>query len=192
MQYMKLIYTARVWNPFSWVIRWGIPTSRFALANSSHVMVDTGEGSIIEAHMIGGVREVPADVALKGAKVVAVRYYPVRSVEDGLAALRSQLCTYEPKLPRWMRHLPKFVRTGVETVMRMRRNNYDFKGAFGMSLAPGRNWQDPSNWHCYELAAFGLKGAGFVGLAEFAAFITETVLLGIACFDAEPVLKRAA
>ena len=191
MQYMKLIYTARVWNPFSWVIRWGIPTSRFSLAKSSHVIVSAGD-TVIEAHMIGGVREVPADVALKGAKVVTVRYYPVRSVEDGLAFMRAQLDTYEPKLPRWTRFLPKLARSGIETVMRMVHNNYDFKGAFGLSLAPGRNWQDPSNWHCYELAAAALKAGGFQGLSEDAAFLTETVLLGLASYEAEPVLRRAA
>lgn len=107
-----------------------VPRSRLAIAESSHVMAVDGD-HVIEAVAIHGVRRIPIDEALKGATVVKVVDYAVPYPEAGLAFGRSQV-----------------------------GKGYDYKGAAGLGFAPGRSWQDPGNWFCYELFAAILAKAG--------------------------------
>lgn len=176
-QHIRVIYTARTFNPVSWLIRWMVPRSRVALAHSSHSMVVDGD-HVIEANMIYGVRRVPIAQAIKGARVVRVAGYPVPNAERGLAWFRTQLCTYVPALPCWTRFLPAFARSSIELLMRMRYNNYDFKGAIGIGFAPDRNWQDPVNWSCFESSARTIKEAGSDVFAD-SGYITETTLMAV-------------
>lgn len=84
---ITLLFCRRRWNPVSWLIRWAVPRSRFALSLSSHCMIDCGD-TIIEANMLHGVREVARDVALKGKTIVKQTAYQVVSREAGLAWAR--------------------------------------------------------------------------------------------------------
>ena len=174
MQTIEVIYTKRNFNPISLMIRYMIPTSRVSMARSSHGMAVDGD-HVIEAHMLYGVRRVPAAVALKGATVVRRAAYPVDDAERGLAWFRSQVCTYQPEVPAW---LPKWAQAVVWFVKMIRHNNYDFKGALGLGFAPHRNWQDPSLWTCYEGLARTLLEAGLDVFSD-AGFITETTLFSI-------------
>jgi hypothetical protein len=171
---LHVIFTSRALNPISYLIRWMMPRSRLALAQSSHSMLVDGE-HVIEAHMVYGVRRVPRAVALKGAKIVAERFYEVPDAEAGRAWYRSQVCAYVPQLPAW---LPECMRPILSTVVLLFKNNYDFKGALGLGLAPGRDWQDDINWSCYEGVASSIKHAGRDVFADY-GHITEQVLFAI-------------
>lgn len=174
MQQITVIFTKRMLNPISWLIRWAIPQTRLVIARSSHSMVVDGD-HVIEAHMLYGVRRVPLADAIKGATVVGTINYPVVDAEKGRAWFRSQICTYRPTPPSW---LPKWAQAAVGAVQRMIHNNYDFKGAMGLGLAPNRDWQDPIAWHCYEAVARTLREAGLDVFAD-TGFITETTLLAV-------------
>lgn len=124
------IFTRRPWNPVSLGIRWAIPRSRFALAESSHCLIADGDYRI-EAHMLHGVRRVPEAVAMKGLMVARWVEYAVPDAEAGLAWAREQV-----------------------------GDRYDWPGAFGLCLAVDRDWQEPGAWNCYELLASTLAAAG--------------------------------
>lgn len=145
---ITLLFCRRRWNPVSWLIRWAVPRSRFALSLSSHCMIDCGD-TIIEANMIHGVREVARAVALKGQTIVVQTAYQVASREAGLAWARTQVGT-----------------------------PYDWPGAAGLGLTPGRDWGQDDKWFCYELAAGCLRAAGrdlFANLTH----VGETALMAI-------------
>jgi hypothetical protein len=55
---------------------------------------------------------------------------------------------------------------------------YDWPGAFGLALDPGRDWQDPDSWFCYELAAGVIVNSGRDAFAS-KGHITETTLFSI-------------
>jgi len=186
-QYIHVIFTARLFNPLSWLIRWMVAPSKVSFSMSSHSMVVDGS-YVIEAHMIEGVRRVPRDVALKGARVVREAYYPVPDAEAGLAWYRSQLCTYQPTFASWV---PKWVQAVLALPLKMLHNNYDFKGAFGMGLAPNRDWQDPSEWSCYEGVAGTIKAAGLDVFSDW-GYVTETTLWSIKHTVPDPLLVRVA
>jgi hypothetical protein len=169
---LHVIFTSRALNPISYLIRWMMPRSRLALARSSHSMLVDGD-YIIEAHMIYGVRRVLREVALKGAKIVAERFYEVPDAEAGRAWYRSQVCTYVPNLPAW---LP--ARQVISAAILLFKNNYDFKGALGLGLAPDRDWQDDINWSCYEGIGGSIKHGGRDVFADY-GHITEQVLFAI-------------
>lgn len=148
MDYITLHFTRRPWNPISFAIRWAMPRTRFALALSSHAIVQIGDWCY-EATMLHGVRKVSAKVALKGQLLVRSVHY---EVVDLTAAT-------------------KFADDQVGA-------GYDFQGAFGLPMAPDRNWEDPSSWFCYELAAAILRAAGRpVGV--HLSHVGETALLSI-------------
>jgi len=173
---IKVIFTRRTFNPMSLLIRWMVPRSRTTLAGSSHSMVVDGDtGHVIEAHMLDGVRRVPIATAIKGAKVVRIAVYEVADAKAGLDWWRSQICQYKPNLPRWM---PAWLQAPVGVVLRLIHNNYDFKGAVGIGIAPDRNWQDPINWSCFEGTARTIKEAGSDVFAE-SGYMTETILLAV-------------
>jgi hypothetical protein len=130
MATITIILTRRRLNPVSWLIRWAMPRSRFALALSSHAIV-AGPDKCYEATMLHRVREVDRAVALSGQTVVRELHYQVPDAAAGLAWAKEQV-----------------------------GKRYDWAGAAGLSLAPDRDWSDPDSWFCYELAAGVLRAAG--------------------------------
>lgn len=148
MDTIRVLYTKRENNLFSWLIRWLLPRSRFSLAEASHCVILDGDYAI-EAHMIHGVRRDTVEEVMKGLTVVRDVSYSVLDAEAGLRFGRLQ-----------------------------DGKRYDWKGAMGVALSPDRNWQDPSTWYCFELAAAILAKAGrdvFVDTGH----ITGNMLLGI-------------
>ncbi|NML62284.1 hypothetical protein HHL21_14600 [Massilia sp. RP-1-19] len=125
--------------------------------------------------MLHGVRKVPLAVAMAGQVLVKETHFYVPDPAAGVAFGESQLCTYEPKLPTW---LPRWVRAPLAVALKIRNNNYDFKGAFGLSLAPGRDWAEAGFWFCYEFGAGWLRASGrnvFSNLSH----VGETALMAI-------------
>lgn len=147
-QTVAVLFTRRHLNPISWLIRWAMPRSRFALALSSHAIVDAGD-KCYEAHMLHGVREVDRAVALAGLTVVCEIHYKVPDAAAGLAWARTQV-----------------------------GKRYDWRGAFGLSLAPDRNWAEEGAWFCYEFAAGFLRACGR-NLFSNLSHIGETALMAI-------------
>lgn len=148
MPKLRVIFTVRKYNPISLAIRVATPRGLFSIAESSHCLVVDGDFAT-EAHLLHGVRRVPLAEALKGLTIVRTVDYEVLDAEAGLSFLRSQV-----------------------------GKRYDYKGACGLGLAPDRNWQDPEDWFCFELAAAGLAAAGRT-LFRDNAHITGTTLLAI-------------
>lgn len=148
MTSITILFTRRKWSLVSWLIRWAIPRSRFALALSSHAIVLAGE-TCFEATMLHGVRAVPRTVALKNQIVVKETRYTVPDAAAGLAWAQSQV-----------------------------GKPYDFKGAFGLALAPGRDWYDDDCWFCYEFAAAVLRYSKRPVFANL-SHVGETALMSI-------------
>jgi uncharacterized protein YycO len=130
MQTITVIFTTRKWNPVSWLIRFCVPRSRFKNAEASHCLVKDGD-YLIEASMTHGCRRVPAEEALKGSVIIKTVNYEVQDAEAGLEYARSQV-----------------------------GKKYDFKGAFGLAIAPDRDWTEDDSWFCFELTAATLAKAG--------------------------------
>lgn len=171
---ITVLFTRRARSPISWLIRWAVPRSRFALALSSHCLIDAGE-VLYEATMLYGVREVDRATALHGATVVTRTSYQVPDAVAGLAWAKAQVCRYVPNPPRW---LPARVRAFCGAVLKMINSNYDWHGAIGLGLSPYRNWSDESAWYCYEFAAGVLRAAGRPVFAQL-SHIGETALMAI-------------
>lgn len=90
MTTITALYTKRKYNPVSWLIRFMIPRSRLALAESSHCLIVDGD-YLIQAEMWFGVtRKLRAD-GLKGLTIVAQRDYDVADVDAGLKYARDQV-----------------------------------------------------------------------------------------------------
>ena len=174
MHTVALLYTRRQRNPISWLIRWAMPRSRFAFALSSHVIV-VARGRYYEATMLTGVREVDEATALLGQTIVRHREHFVPDLDDGIAWARGQLCTYQAAAPAW---LPQHVQRVWAAVQLFRNNNYDWRGALGLSLAPGRDWAAEDDWFCYEFAAAFLRACGRPVFEEL-SHVGETALLAI-------------
>lgn len=148
MSIITVVFTRRKWNPISWLIRWAVPRSRFALSLSSHCIVVQG-ATAYEATMLHGVREVPLEVALEGQTIVKTTHYQVPNAHAGIAFAHNEVGA-----------------------------SYDWGGALGMGLAPGRDWADPSSWYCYEFAAAILRAAGRPVFAEL-SHVGEVALMSI-------------
>lgn len=158
MQTMRVLYSRREGNIASWLIRWGLPRSRFALALVSHSMLVDGD-YVIEATMwhglaetlrtrrMGGVRRVPMTEALHGQTIVKDAAYSVPDAEAGLTWARSQV-----------------------------GKPYDFKGGFGLAIELDRNWQDDDKWFCFELVASAIQYAGRA-IFDSTGHLTGTVLM---------------
>jgi hypothetical protein len=146
---ITVVFTKREWNPGSYLIRWGLPKTRFHVASVSHCLIKDGD-YFIEASMEHGVRRAHKDVALKGLTVVEEIDFYVPDAEAGLAWARTQV------------GLP-----------------YDWWGALGLSLAPDREWMEPDKWFCFELAAAALAKAGRDAFREDAGHITGTMLMAL-------------
>lgn len=148
MDTIRIIFTRRKWNPVSWMIRWAVPRSRFSMALSSHCLIDAG-GAVYEANMLHGVRCVPLDVAMKGLTVAKIIEYQVPNAMAGYAFASGQVGT-----------------------------PYDWPGALGLGLTPGRDWKQDDKWFCYELAAATLQAAGRPLFANL-THIGETAMMAI-------------
>lgn len=135
MDKMTGIFTVRPFNPISRAICMANPESIFKRGPASHVItLDGNSGFAMEANMLKRrVQRITVEDALKGARVVSEVDYEVPDAERGL---------------RWMRGECE------------RKAGYDFGGAFGLGLAPDRNWHDPENWFCFEFHAMGMVMAG--------------------------------
>lgn len=149
MEQITVVFTKRNWNPGSYLIRWGLPKSRFKVADASHCLIKDGD-YFIEASMEHGVRRALADEALKSLTVVDTITYNVSNAEAGIAFARSQV-----------------------------GKSYDFKGAFGIALAPDRDWTQDDKWFCFELAAATLAKAGRNDFREDAGHISGNLLMAI-------------
>ena len=130
MDTIRVIFTRRRRNPFSWLIRWALPRNRFALALASHSLIVDGD-NMIEAHMRHGVCRLPAADAMAGLTVVKIVDYSVPNAEAGLAWARLQI-----------------------------GKPYDWRGALGLVIDVDRNWQKDTDWFCFELVAGALENAG--------------------------------
>jgi hypothetical protein len=174
MDTITLLFTCRRWNPVSWLIRWVMPRSRFALALSSHCII-LADGRYFEADMFAGVREIDRDTALRNHTVVRQRDYFVPSAAAGIAWILGQLCTYQSNPPAW---LPAWARRIYAIVDLLINNNYDWRGALGLGLAPDRQWASDFAWFCYELAAGFIAACGRPVFANLSN-VGETALLAI-------------
>jgi hypothetical protein len=148
MQTITVIFTKRKWNPVSGAIRWAIPRSRFHIAKASHCLIQDGE-YVIEASMTHGVRRTLMVDAMRGLAITDVVKFQVFDAEAGLTFARSQV-----------------------------GRKYDFKGAFGLALYPGREYTEDDSWFCFELAAAALKAAGR-DVFRASSHITGTMLQAI-------------
>lgn len=174
MQTITLLFTRRRFNPISWLIRWAIPRSRFALALSSHCIIDAGD-KLYEATMLHGVREVGRATALAGQTVVLQRAYRVRNAAAGVGWVKTQLCRYKAQAPSW---LPDWAQRLYCAAALVLNSNYDWPGALGLGLSPYRDWAAEGFWFCYELGAGCLVAAGRDDFAD-TGHITEASLLMI-------------
>lgn len=148
MDQLTVLFTRRRFNPISWLIRWAVPRSRFSLALSSHCIIDAGD-KMYEATMLHGVRAVDRATALKGQFIVKETRYQVPDASAGIAWAKDQVGT-----------------------------PYDWPGALGLGLTPGRDWGQDDKWFCYELVAGVLRASGrpiFVNLTH----VGETALMAI-------------
>lgn len=148
MDSITLLFTKRRFNPVSWVIRWAIPRSRFALAMSSHCLIDGGD-AIYEASMLHGVRRADRATALAGLTTVATVTYSIPSRAAAIMWLNAQV-----------------------------GKPYDWAGAFGLGLAPYRDWASDNKWFCYELGAGALRAAGRSVFSNL-GHVGETALMAI-------------
>lgn len=145
---ITVLFTRRKWNPVSWLIRWAMPRSRFAFALSSHAIVVDGD-DCYEATMTYGVRKVAREVALKNQIVVRETPYTVPDAAAGIAWAAKQA-----------------------------GKPYDFRGALGLALAPGRDWHEDDRWFCYEFAAAVLRHSKRPVFANL-SHVGETALMAI-------------
>ena len=147
---IKLIFTRTKWSPISWVIRYSLPRTRFALGLSSHcyIVSDKDSGYYYEADPFKGVRLIHNSEAITNSMlIVRELYYTVSDVDKGCLFLKEQL-----------------------------GKKYDFSAALGISLNPDRKWDDDSKWYCYELAAGCLSAAGRTDFTNI-SHVTEYALI---------------
>lgn len=133
---------------FSWLIRWALPRSRFSLGECSHCLV-VDCGYAIEAKMFYGVKKTPIDQVVNNSIVVKEVDYEVEDVNAGISWLRFQV-----------------------------GKSYDWLGVFGLVWNQDRDWQDESNWFCFELAAATLHHAGRK-IFNSDALVTGSMLMSI-------------
>lgn len=144
-----IIYTRRPMNPVSSLIRWALPVSRFKWGRASHSMLVDGD-HVIHATMLHGVIRQPFGEAMKNQIVVSQREYEVPDLQAGLEWARSQV-----------------------------GKDYDFKGAFGLSLDPNRDWTADDAWFCHEFCAAFLHACGRKLFERF-GHVTDASLM-LAC-----------
>lgn len=132
MERLHAIFTKRPFNPGSLVIRAANPVSICKLAPASHVILVDGRFGI-EASMTHGVRRAELHEMLKGQTVVTQKRYEVPYAQKGID---------------WARDTAA------------RKAKYDWPGAFGLGLAPDRDWQNEEDWFCFELFGNAMAKSG--------------------------------
>lgn len=147
---LTVIFTKTYWSPFSWLIRYMLPRNRFALARSSHCYIVGDNDEVYEAVFPQGVRKQHISKALKRDTVVKTITYKVIYRNAAINFLESQI-----------------------------GKKYDLRAAIGLGLPIERDWNDPSDWYCYELAAAALAAGGLTVFKQL-SHITETALFAIA------------
>jgi len=130
MDTITVVFTKTPRGILSFLVRWALPRSRFALALSSHCYIDIGD-KWYEADLKAGVREVEKFATSKGEIIVKAITYGVPDIQAGLNFLKEQL-----------------------------GKKYDIKGALGVGIGPDRDWAEDDKWFCYELAAATLRACG--------------------------------
>lgn len=147
---ITVVYTKNMWSPVSWLIRYMLPRSRFALALSSHGYIQDYDDPLTyyEAIIFKGVRRVDVKEVNKNT-IVRIAQYQVPNVQAGMEWLRSQV--------------------GAK---------YDLRGAIGVSITPDRDWREDDSWFCYELIAATLRAAGLDVFSNI-NHVTEVALFAI-------------
>lgn len=154
MDKIDVYFTKRIINPMSWVIRLANPVSFCKIAPASHcVVIDGMSGYAMQAAAENGVERLLLVDAMKGLQVVERKSFYVPDAKAGLD---------------WMR----------EVATRIPPAPYDWKGALALGLAPGRNWQEDTDWFCFEYLAMGLEKAG-LPIFRNNAHVTAYMLLSL-------------
>jgi len=149
MDTVTVIFTKSLMSPISWLIRWVLPRSRFALGRSSHCFIKFGD-VYYQAELTNGVScTSDAAAALKGCTIVDTISYEVPDAEAGHAFVVQQI-----------------------------GKKYDLTGVLGLGLNPSRNWSEDNSWFCYELAAGVLKASG-LDVFDNLNHVTEIALMAI-------------
>ena len=156
MDTITVIFTKDYYNILSWLIRWTLPRSRFALALSSHCLIDIGDGLLYQDIGLSGVFTTNMAKIKETDTIVAIKKYPINNKEAAITFLKSQL-----------------------------GKKYDYLGALGLALAPSRKWDEDDSWFCYELAANAISAGGGEQFSNL-NHITETALLAIQSTDVTP------
>jgi hypothetical protein len=146
MNNVTIVFTKRSWNPVSWLIRWALPVSRFKWARASHSMILV-DGTVYQATMLHGVVKQPWAEAIQGQDIVCMRPFVVPDKAAGVSWVEAQV-----------------------------GKGYDWRGAFGVSLSPDRDWREDDSWFCHELSAGFLHACGRRVFDRF-GHVTDTALL---------------
>jgi hypothetical protein len=112
------------------------------------VLIDFGD-VLYEALPGYGVRKSIRSVALSGSTIVDTVDFVVPNQAAGRAFLEAQL-----------------------------GKGYDYIGVLGLAIDPSRNWNDDTNWFCYELSGGCLKASG-LDLFSSLNHLTESPLLAL-------------
>jgi uncharacterized protein YycO len=102
---------------------------------------------VIHATMLRGVVRDPIEFAMRRQVVVQRKDFDVPDAKAGLAMARRQV-----------------------------GKPYDFKGAFGLSIKPTRQWGSDDKWFCHELCAAYLHACGRRLFDRF-GHVTDSALL---------------
>lgn len=152
MDQIQAIFTKRPYHPGSLLIRVANPVSFIKIAPASHVIIVDGKsGYGMEASMTHGVRRALLSEMLKGLTTVARIKYDVPDAEAGLV---------------WAR----------ETAQR--KAKYDYRGALALGLAPDRDWQEDTDWFCFEFGCNVLAKSGRKIFSN-SARITANMLMSV-------------
>ena len=130
MDELTVIFTKCYCNPLSWLIRWVLPRSRFALALSSHCYILNND-MCYQAIALKGVCTVSYKDAIKYDTIVKTISYKVLNLQAAIDFLNSQL-----------------------------GKPYDYKAALGLAIGGSRVWHEDDKWYCYELACGALRAGG--------------------------------
>ncbi len=152
MNRIHAIFTKRPYNVGSMLIRCANPVSFIKIAPVSHVIIVDGlTGYGIEANMVHGVRRALLSEMMKGLTLVEQIRYEVPDAEAGLV---------------WARQTAQ------------RKAKYDFRGALALGLEPDRDWQQDTDWFCFEFGCNVLAKSGRKVFSNHAR-VTGNMLMSI-------------
>ncbi len=99
--------------------------------------------------MLHGVRKISLEDALEHSIIIDKRQYSVPDADAGFAWAEAQI-----------------------------GKSYDWAGALGLGLTPGRDWKQDDKWFCYEFAAAVIHASGRQVFASLSN-VGETALMAI-------------